>query len=233
MKPPPSRPNSPVTEKLVALINEREREQARLARILHDRVSQVLSAIGLQLDVMRMDFREEAPGIVPRTAEIQALLESVIEELRGLSYELNPSIVERAGLPFALERLVARLRDRAPGPIRLAAERDLRIGVQQGAVLFKIAEFALDNAVEHAAFRSAEVLFRQARDRAVLEVRDNGAGFNVNQTELRAQGGLGLLLMRYYASQSGIRLSIHSAVGKGTIVKASCPIEQGTAIKSG
>jgi len=215
-----------VTEKLVALIDEREREQARLARVLHDRVSQVLSAVGLQLDVMRMDFREQAPGIVARTAEIQALLESVIEELRGLSYELNPSIVERAGMAFALERLVARFRDQTPGPIRLAAERDLHIAVQQGAVLYRIAEFALDNAVRHGAFRSAEVLFRQAHNRAILEVRDNGAGFNVNETENRSEGGLGLLLMRYYASQSGIRLGIHSAVGKGTIVKASCPVEQ-------
>ena len=223
---PEPRSRATITEKLVALINEREREQARLARVLHDRVSQVLSAVGLQLDVLRMDFREQAPGIVPRTAEIQSMLESVIQELRGLSYELNPSIVERAGLAFALEKLVARYRDRAPGPIRLAAERDLRIGVQQGTVLNRIAEFALDNAVEHAGFRAAEVLFRQSHDRAILEVRDNGSGFNVQETEERSQGGLGLLLMRYYASQSGIRLVIHSAPGKGTIVKASCPVEQ-------
>jgi signal transduction histidine kinase len=215
-----------LTEKLVALINEREREQARIARILHDGVSQVLSAVGLQLDVVRMDFREQAPEIVQRTADIQAMLESAIEELRGLSYELNPAIVERAGLAFALERLVGRFRGQA-GPIRLAADRDVRITPQQGTILYKIAEFALDNAVQHAQFRSAEVLFRLARERAVLEIRDDGLGFSVHETEQRFQGGLGLLLMRYYASQSGIRLSIHSARGKGTIVKASCPVQQG------
>jgi len=210
----------------VALINEREREQARVARILHDRASQVLSAVGLQLDVLRMDFREQAPGIVQRTTEIQTMLEGVIEELRGLSYELNPSVVERAGLSFALERLVGRFRESAPGSIRLAAERDVRIDAHQGTVLYKIAEFALDNAVQHASFRTAEVLFRLARDRAVLEVRDNGVGFPVHETERRFQGGLGLLLMRYYASQNGIRLTIHSARGKGTIVKATCPVQQ-------
>src|SRR5579884_1541645 len=212
-------PENALTEKLVALINEREREQARIARVLHDGVSQVLSAVGLQLDVVKMDFREQAPELVQRTAEIQAMLEKAIEELRGLSYELNPAIVERAGLAFALERLVGRFRDQAPGPIRLAADRDVRITAQQGTVFYKIAEFALDNAVQHARFRAAEVLFRQARNQAVLEVRDDGVGFSVNQTEKASQGGLGLLLMRYYASQSGIRFSIHSARGKGTVVK--------------
>jgi signal transduction histidine kinase len=226
-KPPAAR--NPLTEKLVALINEREREQARVARILHDRASQVLSAVGLQLDVLKLDFREQAPGIVQRAAEIQTMLEGVIEELRGLSYELNPSIVERAGLAFALERLVGRFRDSAPGPIRLAADREVRISPQQGTVLYKIAEFAMDNAVEHGEFRAAEVLFRPARDRAVLEVRDDGIGFSVHEVERQSQGGLGLLLMRYYASQSGIRLTIHSARGKGTIVKATCPLlAQGT-----
>ena len=210
----------------MALINEREREQARIARVLHDGASQVLSAVGLQLDVVRMEFGEQAPGLVQRTADIQAMLEKVIEELRGLSYELNPAIVERAGLAFALERLVGRYRDRAPGPIRLAAERDVRIGAQHGAGLYKIAEFALDNAVQHAQFRSAEVLFRLARDRAVLEVRDDGTGFAVEETEKQSQGGLGLLLMRYYASQSGIKFSIQSGRGKGTVVKASCPVQQ-------
>src|SRR5438309_8751348 len=79
------RPETSVTAKLVALINEREREQARVARILHDRASQVLSAVGLQLDVMKMEFGDQAPGLGQRTAEIQNMLESVIEELRGLS----------------------------------------------------------------------------------------------------------------------------------------------------
>jgi len=58
-------------------------------------VSQVLSAVGLQLDAMRMDFRAEAPGIEERAAEIQNMLEQVIEQLRDISNELNPSVVER------------------------------------------------------------------------------------------------------------------------------------------
>jgi signal transduction histidine kinase len=212
-----------LARKLVALINERERELARVSRVLHDRVGQVLSAVGLHLDVMRMDFQQEAPGIVARTAEIQQMLEEVIEELRGLSYELNPSVVERAGLPFALDRLVGRFRDSYRGNMRLFVDSAARVPEEVAGTFYKLAEFALDNVVEHSESNYAEVLVRQVRDRFVLEVRDNGCGFNVTETIDTVQGGLGLLLMKYYASRDGMKLTIHSLAGKGTIVKASCP----------
>jgi len=213
-----------LARKLVALINERERELARVSRVLHDKVGQVLSAVGLQLDVMRMDFQEQAPGMAERTAAIQQMLEEVIVELRGLSYELNPSIVERAGLPFALDRLVGRFRESYGGNMRLFVDSSARVPENLASTFYKVAEFALDNVVEHSESDYAEVLVRQVRDRFVMEVRDNGRGFNVSETIDKVQGGLGLLLMKYYASRDGIRLNIHGLAGKGTIVKASCPV---------
>jgi len=172
---------------------------------------------------MRMDFQQQAPGIVERTAEIQQMLEEVITELRGLSYELNPAIVERAGLPFALDRLVGRFRESYRGTMRLFIDSAARVPETAAATFYKLAEFALDNVVEHSESSYAEVLVRQARDRFVMEIRDNGCGFNMSETIDTVQGGLGLLLMNYYASRDGVRLTIHSLAGKGTIVKASCP----------
>src|SRR5437660_10363613 len=99
-----------LAQMLVAALNEHEAALSRVSRLLHDDVSQVLSAVGLQLDAMRMDFRELAPGLDGRAAEIQAMLEQAIEQLRDLSNELSPSIVERAGLQFALDRLIGRAR---------------------------------------------------------------------------------------------------------------------------
>jgi signal transduction histidine kinase len=91
-----------LAQMLFAAINEHEAVLARVSRLLHDDVSQILSAVGLQLDAMRMDYRGQAPGVDGRAAEIQELLEQAIEQLRDISNELNPSIVERAGLQFAL-----------------------------------------------------------------------------------------------------------------------------------
>src|ERR1035438_3718930 len=92
-----------LAQMLFAAIQEHDAALDGLARVLHDDVSQVLSAVGLQLDAMRMDFRDQAPGLDDRAVEIQTMLEQVIEQLRDISNELNPSIVERAGLQFALE----------------------------------------------------------------------------------------------------------------------------------
>jgi signal transduction histidine kinase len=213
-----------LARKLVALINERERELTRVSRMLHDHAGQVLSAVGLHLDVMRMDFQQQAPGIVERTAEIQQMLEGVIGHLRSLSYELNPAVVERAGLPFALDCLVGRFRDTYKGNMRLFMDSAARVPEDIAGTFYKLAEFALDNVVEHSQSDYSELLVRQVRDRFVLEVRDNGRGFDVNDTIDKVQGGLGLLLMKYYASRDGMKLTIHSMAGKGTIVKASCRV---------
>src|SRR5579871_5290082 len=109
-----SQASQPVlAEMLFAAIQEHDAALAGVARVLHDDVSQVLSAVGLQLDAMRMDFKDQAPAIDDRAAEIQTMLEQVIEQLRDISNELNPSVVERAGLQFALDRLAGKVRDNA------------------------------------------------------------------------------------------------------------------------
>jgi signal transduction histidine kinase len=110
---------------------------ARVARILHDDVGQVLSAIGLQIDVMRMDFVAQAPGIAERSAEIQQLLEKAIDRVRDLSFELNPATVERAGLQFALERMVGRVRQNYKGTVRLMYDSSVRLLVPQAPHRFK------------------------------------------------------------------------------------------------
>ncbi len=209
-----------LARKLVEMINAREAESARVATFLHDDVGQVLSAVGLQLDVLRMDLRDKAPEIGERTSEIQTLLGEVVERLRNLSYELNPSIVERAGFQFALDRLIGRYRDQFRGSIRFLFDSSVRLPSATATVFHKIAEHALDNAVRHSGATQIEVLVRPSLRGTSLEVRDNGAGFTPPPAS-DAPAGLGILLMEHYARQCGLDFSVKSAPGKGTIVKAS------------
>ena len=74
-----------LAQMLFTAMNEHEAVLARVSRLLHDDVSQILSAVGLQLDAMRMDFRGQAPGMDARASEIQELLEQAIEQLRDIS----------------------------------------------------------------------------------------------------------------------------------------------------
>ena len=99
---------------IVSAINAREVESERVSRLLHDEVGQVLSAVGLHLDVLKLDFKEQAPEIVGRVHEIQQILDHAVKQVRSLSYDLNPAVVERAGLHAALERLVGEVRKLPP-----------------------------------------------------------------------------------------------------------------------
>src|SRR6202163_2120022 len=133
-----------LAQMLFTAINEHEAALARVSKLLHDDVSQVLSAVGLHLDAMRMEFSNQAPDIDRRASEIQALLEQAIEQLRDISNELNPSIVERAGLQFALDRLVGKARAGFGGTLRLHFDGSLRVPTILAKAFYKITECALD-----------------------------------------------------------------------------------------
>src|SRR3984885_14814256 len=158
-----------LAQMLFAAIQEHDAALAGVARVLHDDVSQVLSAVGLQLDAMRMDFRDQAPGIDARAVEIQTMLEQVIEQLRDISNELNPSIVERAGLQFALDRLAGKVRKNFPGTLRLHFDQAIHVPTAIAKTFYKIAECAVDNALSRPNCTTIEIQFKRARGECVLE----------------------------------------------------------------
>lgn len=211
---------------VVTLISAQEQEWARVSRFLHDEVGQIMSAVGLKLDVLRMDLKDRSPEIEPRTAEIQSLLERVIEQVRELSYELNPAVVEKAGLQFALERLIGRYRRKFSGSLRLMVDMEERVPPQVASALYKITDQAVANAVEHSQSQQIEVLVKPVQKSTMLEIRDQGVGFSASLVKDKAPG-LGLLLMDYYASQAALGLELITSPGAGTVVRVTCPGEGG------
>jgi signal transduction histidine kinase len=212
-------PRHPLAHILAAVINAQEQEGARVARLLHDEVGQILSAVGLHMDLLRMDFEAQFPEIADRIVENQRILGQAVEQVRSLSYELNPDIVERAGLQAALDRLAGRYRNKPSLTVRLMYNSSVRLPVEAAAAMFKIAECAIENAVEHGKCQLIEILIRPGRDGVVLEVKDDGIGFDIDQATENPTG-LGLLLMGCYADQGGLELEIASEMGESTIVKA-------------
>jgi two-component system sensor histidine kinase NreB len=213
-------PQPALAQMLFAAVNEHEAALGRVSRLLHDDVSQVLSAVGLQLDAMRIDFRAEAPGIEERAAEIQNMLEQVIEQLRDISNELNPSVVERAGLQFALDRLVGKVRQNFSGSLRLHFDQGAHVPTAIAKTFYKIAECAVDNALAHPKCTTIEIQVKRARGECVLEVHDNGY---LEITDSAAVP-LGQMLMDYYASKSEVSLKVKGSAGEGTVVRASYPL---------
>jgi signal transduction histidine kinase len=209
-----------LAQKLFAAINEHEAVLARVSRLLHDDVSQILSAVGLQLDALRMDFHEQAPGVESRAAEIQELLEQAIEQLRDISNELNPSIVERTGLQFALDRLAGKVRSKFSGTVRLHFDASLRVPTILAKAFYKITECALDTALTAPGCSLIDIYVKRSHGEYVLEIADNGT---VDVPEPGSEP-FAQLLMDYYASKNHVTLKVQGTPGKGSLIRASFPL---------
>jgi two-component system NarL family sensor kinase len=197
-------------------------ERAMVSKFLHDAVGQNLTAFGLQLDLIRMDLEADSPEQCARIAEVQRLLEEMMEKVRLYSYELNPSTVERAGLRTALDLLAARIGERFNGSLRMNVDPSLKIDKKVAAAMYHIAKEAAENAVQHGSCSTIEIAVKSSRTGTFLEVRDNGRGFDPADVAAGCRG-LGLLSMEHYAAEAGLDLSIASQYGKGTIVRAAEP----------
>jgi len=207
-----------LAQMLFAAINEHEAVLSRVSRLLHDDVSQVLSAVGLQLDAMRMDFREQAPGVDSRATEIQELLEQAIEQLRDITNELNPSIVERAGLHFALDRLMGKARAGFRGTLRLHFDASLRVPTVLAKAFYKITDCAVDIAKATPGCSLIDIHVKRAHGEYVLEVADDAP------VDDKVPAPLEQLLMDYYASKNHVTLRTERVPGKGSVIRASFPL---------
>ena len=211
---------------VLGALRQQQFERGSISRFLHDVVGQNLTALGLQLDLIRMDVPDLSVEPLERLKEVQKLLEQIMAQVRDYSYELNPSAVERAGLRPALDRLAARLRDRITGTLRINVDPSLKIDPHTASALYHIAEEALDNAVQHAGCSAIEIAVKSTRNGATLEVRDNGRGFDPSDL-LNGSRGLGLLSMEHHAAEAGLELEVQSSRATGTTVNAFCSKDRG------
>jgi len=201
-------------------------ERARLARDLHDSVTQSLYSLTLLAEGWR---RLAEAGKLQRgedpLAEVGAIAQQALKEMRLMVYELRPPALEREGLLGALHQRLAVVEQRAGVEARLVAEAvvELPASVEEG--LYRIAIEALNNALKHAAATAVTVWLRSGPDRVELEVVDNGRGFDPGT--IVQDRGIGLDSMRERAEKLGGAVTIQSAPGQGTRVKARIAVCQG------
>ncbi len=200
------------------LITAHEDERRRLARELHDDVTQRLA--GLAIEATRAQSR----GIYgDGTAQsIRDGLAKLSEDVHGLSYRLHPSVIEDLGLGEALRAECERVGHAASLHVALEA-KDMPAKVPPDAALclFRIAQEALRNVVRHAKARNVEVALSQQGDAIVLVVRDDGSGFPAASGAGR--GSLGLASMRERVRLLNGHVDITSTPERGTTVTASVP----------
>jgi signal transduction histidine kinase len=205
------------------LIHAQEEERSRLARELHDDVTQRLASLAIDAG------REErvVSGSAGATV-IRAMREGLVrlsEDVHALSYRLHPSILEDLGLVEALRAECERFSRMCP--IRLEADaRDLpeRPPRDVALCLFRIAQEGLRNIARHAKASEAEVHLRRLDGGLQLAVRDNGAGFDPKQDRVRMS--LGHASMRQRVFLLGGKVEIDSRPGHGTTIRAWVPLKE-------
>ena len=196
-------------------------ERQRLARELHDSVSQALYGILLNASTADELF-EAAPGQAHGLVrDVLGLAEGGLAELRALIFELRPESLEREGLVGALEKQVAAVRARHGLQVRMqiGGEPDLPLAAKEA--LYRVAQEALHNAVKHARAHTLDLSLELGDAEVGLLVADDGRGFDPRR---EFPGHLGLQSMRERAAAVGGTLEIQSAPGEGTRLRARFPL---------
>ena len=204
------------------VISAQDEERARVARELHDSTAQILTAVMLQLGAAARE--SDSPPLTARIATLRELAAEALEEVRSLSHTMHPRILDDLGLVAALEWLGRQARSQTSLDVQVCAvAAETPIPAPLASVLYRVAQEALRNAVRHADATLVELALRQEPGVAVLEVRDDGHGFDVRSAEER-RPGMGLFSMRERVALVNGRLAVTSARGTGTRVVATVPL---------
>lgn len=196
-------------------------ERNRLARDLHDSVSQALYAIVLAVTVGRANLNKDLSRVSRVLDNIEALTGAAQADLRALLFDLRGDSVSRTGLVNALLERAQFLRLRHNLAVRTELCEEPALGAQCKEALYGIAREALHNAAKHARASQVEVELAKSPDGLVLAIRDDGIGFEPGKVR---QGRYGLQSMRERASELGAELRVESAKGQGTRVVVFVPL---------
>lgn len=205
------------------LITAHEDEGRRLARELHDDVTQRLA--GLSIETATLGRQTEPAERAAAEQSISSELARLSRDVHALSYRLHPSVIDDLGLEAALRTECDRAQRR--GALEVAFHCDAGVGAVRGdraLCLFRVAQEALRNAVNHAQARQIRVELHTERDGLSLSIADDGRGFEPSAPRERAS--LGLASMRERVALLGGRLDIRSRHDQGTQVTAWLPAEE-------
>ena len=210
-------------------------ERNRLARDLHDAVSQTLFSASLIAEILPRIYERDPEQGRERLEELRQLTRGALAEMRTLLLELRPAALADANLPDLLQQLGEALVGRSRIPIDVQVDTSVDVPAEVGVALYRIAQEALNNVAKHSGATHAELSLRELHDDAgialELVVRDDGGGFDMDDAR---PGSLGLTIMAERAESIGAELDLSSASGEGTRVRAVWRAEQdpGAAVAS-
>ncbi|MEU8377614.1 sensor histidine kinase [Streptosporangium sp. NPDC048865] len=198
-------------------------ERQRMAREIHDTIAQGLTAILTQLEFAE-NVIDDAPAARSRLETVRALARDGLNEARRSVQAMRPAPLQDARLATAIEDVAAAWSRTSGLPVPVSVTGEARpLHTEVETTLLRVAQEALANVGKHASASRVAVTLSYMEDVVVLDVRDDGAGFDPGTVEPSIAGGFGLIAMRQRVTRLAGELEIETAPGQGTGVSATVP----------
>ncbi len=216
----------------IALFTAREEEQRRMAMELHDELGQSLAALKMQTRIMEHDFlpaeTAQQEKIKNWSTVLRSSISQIIEDVRLLSKNLSPVIIEDLGLDAALQQLIDNFTEThgiscsfQPVPLQDITSADGK------RIVYRLVQETLNNICNHAEASHIDFSIKVDQEQIFLSLVDNGKGFHVQEVLARPQSqrGIGLTATSERVKMLGGKIDIQSLINKGTTVSFTIPVD--------
>jgi len=205
-----------------------EEARKKLARDLHDGPTQTIAAIAMRVNFARRLMERDSKAAADELYKVEDMARRTTREIRHMLFTLRPLILESQGMVAALMQLAEKMHETHNQNIIIKADPDVAHEMEMAGqgVVFYIAEEAINNARKHAEAEHIWVRLERRDDMFILEVEDDGVGFNVGAVDANYEqrGSLGIVNMRERAELVNGVLHIESAEGRGTCITVYVPL---------
>jgi two-component system sensor histidine kinase UhpB len=206
------------------LVEIQELERRQFSRELHDRIGQNLTALSINLDILKTELSDvESAGLHSRLDDSAALLEATTGAIENVISELRPPMLDDYGLLPALQWYGNEFAGRTGIEVRVHGDEDMeRLTPATEIALFRIAQEALNNIAKHAHAEAVDVRLDCLSTQCVMSVSDDGVGFDsAALSNSKRRPSLGMVTMRERTQAVGGHFEVKSATGHGTQIVVS------------
>lgn len=202
-----------------------ENERKRIAREIHDELGQRLTALKMEISLLRLGFGHN-PALFRIADEMRTLADGTMDAVRQIASNLRPAVLD-LGLVPAIEWLAEQLYKRASIQVHLdLGTEDIPMDDNHVTVAFRAIQESLTNIARHARAQEVRIRLRGSRAGLDLQIQDDGIGFD--PARLDSQQGFGIMGMRERVTALGGTLALHSQPGSGTRITIAIPLQEPT-----
>jgi signal transduction histidine kinase len=207
------------------LLHVQENERRHLARELHDGLNQSMAMLEVEVGILLKQLPPAADAMRPQLSRLRLRVQRLSDDVRRISHQLHPAILDQLGLVAALNGLCAEFRAYHNIDVSFACDAPIeKLSFPVSVCLYRIAQEALCNAAKHANATEVVVSLTLADGEVTLSISDDGRGFDSLQPKYNS--GLGLISMQERACVAGGRFFIDSHIGAGTRIKVTVPAQE-------